>query len=179
MIVAVSGASLVNWALAYLFAFVVAGPVLTFLHELAHAVATLVGTRATATVRLGREPPLARFRLGRLTFALRPWPGHVGFASGDSPDELSRARLVVSALAGPLASAVCATVLFGLAAGLENPWQPFAYAAAYFAMFQFAITIVPFTYPRRWKNYGGRPSDGLRALRIVQGASGRSRVGRA
>lgn len=168
--VAVSSASLAVWALAYLFAYLVAAPVLTLVHELAHALVTLVGANARVTVRLGREPPLARFRLGRLSFALRPWPGYLGSAYYDSADELSRARLVVGALAAPLATAACSIVLFGLAFSLQNPWRPFAFAAAYWAAFQFAVTIIPFTYPRWWSNYGGRPSDGLRALRLLQGA---------
>jgi hypothetical protein len=56
-------------------------PVLTLLHKLGHAVAALALTRSPVHVRVGAEPPLLRLAVGRLTLALHPWRGWIGFAS--------------------------------------------------------------------------------------------------
>jgi hypothetical protein len=56
----------------------VVSPLATLAHELAHALVAATVSGRPVLVRVGAEPPLARFSLRRVEFCLNPWRGWIG-----------------------------------------------------------------------------------------------------
>ncbi len=149
----------VQIVVGYLFAVLVVAPVATLLHELAHAVGA-VGV--PVTVRVGADPPLLRFRVGRIVFRLNPWRGWIGTV--ERTEGASRPVSIVAIAAGPVASLVVAAGLFVGAEQLSGPPQLLAWSAAWWVLLAFLFTAVPLRYPSWFGFYAGMASDGRRIV---------------
>lgn len=150
-------------AAVYLFA----GPPLTLLHELGHALPlALAGQQAT--VYLGRPDARARptFRLGKVEVRIRRPLGFGGECRYEKPEHgfSPEGRLLI-ALGGPAASALT-TLVSGLASYLSpgGPVSVLLAAVSLAAFAQVLLSMIPIHYPRWFGMAGGRPSDGLQAL---------------
>lgn len=102
-----------------LVALVLLEPVLIFLHELGHAVAATWLTGARVLIRMGDEPSMVRFAIGRIDVRYHP-TGYVAHCA--SPFwQLPPRRIAVTALAGPAVSLAAAIVLGSLPLVIEGP----------------------------------------------------------
>ncbi|WP_433633849.1 hypothetical protein [Halomicrococcus sp. NG-SE-24] len=143
-------------------------PVLTLVHELGHAAATLAFTDRSATVVVGGER--WRWARGRLAVGGDPsgwrrwWYGFCRYET--LPD--GRWRELAVHAGGPAATGLAA-LLVGLVVGLaDGRWTRFGlYAAFWNCLFTLAVTVSPIRYPSSWGAIGGHPSDGLRAWRAL------------
>jgi hypothetical protein len=111
----------------------VVSPLVTLAHELAHALVAATVSARPVLVRVGAEPALVRFTLGRLRFRLNPWRGWVGLASWEEQG-VSVWRAIGVSAAGPLASlllavalALAAMALSGFAAEMAGTAGLYAY----------------------------------------------------
>ncbi|WP_047864796.1 zinc metalloprotease [Rubrobacter aplysinae] len=150
-------------AAVYLFA----GPPLTLLHELGHALPlALAGQQAT--IYMGRPDPRARptFDFGKVELRIRRPVGFGGECRYEEPERgfSPEGRLLV-ALGGPAASA-SATLVFGLGSYLapDGPVSALLAVLAFVAFAQVLLAMIPIHYPDWLGRAGGKPSDGLRAL---------------
>lgn len=148
----------------------IAGPALTLVHELGHAL-PLALARHPATVHVGRPEKPARlsFSLGKVDVRARYSPGFSGLCRYDEPPSgFSAEGALLVALGGPAASALV-TLFSGLATYLSP--SPLAWmllsAVSVAAFLQVFFALLPVRYPRWAGSAGGRPSDGLRALRAM------------
>jgi hypothetical protein len=92
-------------------------PLVTFAHELGHALVGLSRTEGLVTVEVGRKPALWRARSGRLVLALHPVPAFATFEGrAGTYARMSPQDRLVYALAGPMAHAAAAllVILVGL-----------------------------------------------------------------
>lgn len=150
-----------------------AGPPLTLLHELGHAL-PLALAGYPATVYMGRPNPRARptFSFGKVEVRIRRPVGFGGVCDYAEPERgFSPGGRLLIALGGPAFSA-----LFTLACGLtayllpDGPVSALLAAVTLGAFLQVLVSMTPVRYPR-WFGWfgaaGGRPSDGLRALRAI------------
>ncbi|MBN1921433.1 MAG: hypothetical protein JW892_09325 [Anaerolineae bacterium] len=140
-------------------------PLMTLVHELSHALAVLVLTDHEVTVRLGNSDKQLKRRWNRLQFCIGWATGFIGtFHYAD--EGVAPYRNLAIHLAGPLASLLLALLGWGITSLREIPlWLARAgNAMAIAACIQFLITILPMRYPRWLPGYGGKSSDGWRAL---------------
>ena len=154
--------SAVLWAVVF--------PVFTFLHECGHALMALALTDRNVTILLGGGRNSLRWQWGRLRVAIGWWfTGFVGFARYDQ-EQIPSHHILYITLAGPFVSLLLAVLFWNLGSTwsgsgwFERVMETFAYSA--FA--QFLFTILPLRYPRWLGAYGGRTSDGWRALQLLR-----------
>lgn len=151
----------------YLFA----GPPLTLLHELGHALPVALAGKPVA-VYLGRPDPRARptFRLGKVKVRIRR---PIGFGGECLYEETGRGfspgGLLLVALGGPAASALT-TLVFGLGAYLspDGPLSASLMALSLAAFAQVFLSMLPVRYPGWFGAASGKPSDGLQALWAIK-----------
>lgn len=150
--------------------FFIAGPPLTLLHELGHALPLSLAGQP-ATIYLGRPDPRARptFSFGKVEVRVRRPLGFGGETFYEEPENgfSPEGRLLI-ALGGPALSALAALAL-GIAAYLspDNPLSGLLGAFSIGAFSQVFLSMIPVRYPRWLGAAGGRPSDGLRILRAM------------
>lgn len=146
------------------------GPPLALLHELGHALPLALAGKS-AEIHLGSPDLRARptFRIGKVEARIRRPLGFGGVSFFEEPENgfSPEGELVVS-LGGPAASALAA-LAFGLLAYLlpDSLLTALLSAVSLGAFVQVVATMVPVRYPRWFGKAGGRPSDGLRALRAM------------
>lgn len=153
-----------------LFVYFVAGPVLTLVHELGHALPlALAGHPATVHVGSPERPARLSFSLGEAEVRLRYSPGFSGLCRYEEPPSgFSAEGALLVALGGPAASALVA-LLCGLVARLSPGLLAWALlgAISVAAFLQVFFALLPVRYPKWLGASDGRPSDGLRALRAM------------
>lgn len=155
---------LIGWA-----AVLVVAPLLTTLHELAHAAVALAVQPGRVIVQLGSGDLRRTLRVGRLEVRHRSpawfWAGSFG-VEGSAPSP--RGQVAVS-LAGPVSSLATGLVLLAVHwnASLPAGVAHLVSAGMVFSLVQFLATIVPLVYPAGMPGYAGLPSDGLRAVRAL------------
>lgn len=147
-----------------------AGPPLTLLHELGHALPLALAGRS-ATIYMGRPDPRARptFRIGKVEVRIRRPIGFGGECHYEQPERgFSPGGQLLLAMGGPAASAL-ATLVFGLATYLspDGPLSGLLAAITFAAFLQVLFSMAPVHYPRWLGTTGGSPSDGLRALQAM------------
>jgi hypothetical protein len=130
-------------------------PLLTLIHELAHATVALTQTEGLVTVRVGRSPAAWRMRLGRLQLALHPRPGRnepAGLATVYA--KLGFGVRIAFFLAGPLAHSAAATAILVLAIHAQST----TFQIVGVLLLVMALrNLVP-------RERNGHPSDGRRLL---------------
>lgn len=151
---------------------VVTVPLLTLAHELGHAVAATALTSGPVVVRIGDDPSLVSFSIGRVAVRLSP-RGSVARCDVDDR-ALPGAKLLVVALAGPAASVLLATGLAVVAVGLSSEgsrvlFSVVALAASASLVLGLTNTVPIRRLPRWWpgSSIGAGPSDGMLALRAL------------
>lgn len=146
-------------------------PVLTLLHELAHAVAAALAVGGRVTVIQGPAPSRLRFSVWRLDFRLRgpvgPHQVWVGWAVwGGHPD---RRRHAIATAAGPAGSLVYALLCAFGASRVDGFAQLFLMLLTLASAGQMLSSGLPVRYGRHFGQFGGQASDGLRIRRLIQG----------
>ena len=146
-------------------------PLMTLVHELSHALAVLALTGREVTIRLGHSEQQLKWRWNRLQLCIGWATGFIGtFRYAD--ESVTPYRKLAIHLAGPLASLLLAllgwgiTSLQGIPLWLARAGNTMAIAAC----IQFLATILPMRYPRWVPGYGGKSSDGWRALQALRKA---------
>jgi hypothetical protein len=146
-------------------------PALTLVHELGHAIAAVALVGGRATVVQGPAPARLQLSVWRLDLRLHgpvgPYRVWVGWAFwGPHPQ---RWRHAIATAAGPAASAASAllcgfgTIATGGAAHL------FLLVLTFAALSQTLSSGMPCRYGRRFGEFGGEASDGLRIRRLIEG----------
>ncbi len=152
------------WEIALLV--VVVSPIATVLHGLGHGLVAAYLSEDEVGIEVG-DPKLTRLgpRLGRLTFAIRPFRALIGGGSAHfNPERCSTVSLLLISLAGPAVTVGCAIAAFALAQA-EDP------GTFLFALFSSAallnglgaiLCLVPMTLD------GEGPNDGRQLLEIIK-----------
>ena len=170
-----------DWVDAGLLVAFVAGvlvpPLLVVVHELAHAAAVVALTGQRVMVRIGGEPYLVRFALGKIDVRFHPsgYVAHCEFTRF----RMSPRRLLVVSLAGPAASIALAAAL----ALLSLVWQatPVLFwigaLSAAGSLFIGISNAVPFRrlpswWPGALKSDEEGPSDGFWAWEALKARRG-------
>ncbi|NTX99492.1 hypothetical protein [Deinococcus sp. JMULE3] len=159
--------------------YLLAGLLAVTTHEFAHVLLPLRAGASGVRVQLGVDGgwSVARFRLGRVTVDVRPYPFWIGRAHWDHAS-MTPATWAWAIALGPLSSAaLCALGALLWRGGGELCalgallWRgggelagPFGQALAVFAGLQALVTAMPVRYPA-WMGMGaGMPSDGRQLL---------------
>jgi len=144
-------------------------PLMTLVHELSHALAALAFTGREVTLRLGNGERQLTSRWNRLQLCIGWATGFIGtFHYTD--EGITPYRNLAIHLAGPLASLLLALLGWGITSLQEIPlWLARAgNTMAIAACIQALVTIFPMRYPRWVPGYGGKSSDGWRALQALR-----------
>lgn len=144
-------------------------PLMTLVHELSHALAVLTLTGREVTLRLGNGERQLKWRWNRLQLCTGWATGFIGtFHYAD--EGVSPYRKLAIHLAGPLASLLLGLLGWGITSLQEIPlWLARAgNTIAIAACIQALATILPMRYPRWVPGYGGKSSDGWRALEALR-----------
>jgi len=152
----------------FLLVWLVVVPTFAFLHELGHASMVLLLTGQVATIQLGRRGfRRCRLQLGRVRLILNLGPG-AAFSRCLLEDlsEIPLNRRACFFLGGPIASLLLALLFGGLALSSTRP-GPWPITLAMIPLFQFLLTILPWTFPPGIGAMAGMPSDGLYVLRLI------------
>jgi len=154
---------------------VIAGPPLVLWHELGHGVAALALTRGRVQTTVGADDGPLWFSIGRLHVVMGLLPFVSGGCSYD-PDTLFRGRHeALIAAGGPLASAIAAVALMGLALVLGPADELFTRVLVVFAAtaaLHTSMSLLPTRYALG-SGAAGSESDGLAIWRILTGGTGR------
>lgn len=145
--------------------FWIAAEILTFLHELGHAIAGLLLTRERVVIHMGnpgKRYPHVHF--GRLEIRLHNFVPFVGFTYIDET-RLNRAQRLWFYLGGPLMSLALTVLLFSTAATYGSETLR---VFASMALIQLLITAIPMNYPRFFGAYADMPSDGMWVVQLLQ-----------
>ena len=154
------------------FLFFVAGPALTLLHELGHAVAALALTKRRVVVRQGGDPPLVTVRVGRLELRLQPRNSLLFFyygrvtTHGDEPVPPKRAAVV--AVAGPAVSLALAVSFAALTRVAPSWLVSFLTWCLWMELWRLLATVPPIRYGRLFGPYHGMVSDGHRVWHLLR-----------
>jgi hypothetical protein len=149
-------------------------PLLVVVHELGHAVAAVALTPQRVMIRIGGEPYLVRFALGRIDVRFHP-TGYIAHCDLDTR-VITPGRLALVALAGPVTSIAFAGAVAPLAVALYGGsfvlFWIVAVAAAE-SLFIGVSNAVPFQHLPSWWPGGLQtdedgPSDGLLALSALK-----------
>ena len=157
--------------LMLLFHFLVGHQVLTFMHELGHALPILLFTQENVIIELGKQPPQRSWVLGRLRLNVQ-LPSYAGLYRYDK-EEVSRDVILLSLAGGPVTSLLL-TAVFGVAAALlrsrsePSLWQTFFIILAADALLLFVLTAVPLKYPAWYGLLAGWPSDGYQIREMLR-----------
>ena len=172
---------LVTMAIASLAFSVLIWPVLVFVHELGHAVAAVAFTGQRVVIRMGGDPYLVRFALGRIDVRYHP-SGYIAHCAMTSW-RMSRLQLAAVSLAGPAASlAFGLAILFAAPAWPEHwliPSWPI-WVAGGCSILVGVGNAIPYRDLPQW--LGGSleseegPSDGLLAVQALRGEHTRRHV---
>jgi hypothetical protein len=138
-------------------------PVCVLLHEAGHGLGVILRSNAQAHVYLG---PLAdnqeNIKIGRLHFHIR-W-SYYGFCTWS--EELVHSQKVAALAGGPIMSLLLAGLASILLPFVDGDLRNFVAGIIVFNGMMFLFTAIPMTYPKWFRSYSGRPSDGLQLLRI-------------
>ena len=149
-------------------------PLLVFAHELGHALAAVALTGERVLIRVGGEPYLVRFALGKIDVRFHP-SGYVARCEL-SPARISPRHYLVVALAGPAVSLAVGAVLVPVALAWrgDSPvlfWITALAAAS--SLFVGLANAVPFRrlpgwWPGSMRTHEEGPSDGFLALHALR-----------
>jgi hypothetical protein len=149
---------------------VVGVPLVTFLHELGHAVVAALAVGGRVTIVQGPAPARLSFSFWRIDVRLhgpvRPHQGMVGWAVwGPHPDAR---RHAVAMAAGPVVSGLCAGGC--LLGSYELSGQRLLLGLlASSSTLQTLSSGLPVRYGRWFGTFAGEASDGLRIRRLLRG----------
>lgn len=145
--------------------YLLAGLLAVTAHEFAHVLLPLRAGASGVRVQLGVDGgrSVARFRVGRVTVDVRPYPFWVGRAHWDHAN-MTPATWAWAMALGPLSSAALCALGALLWRGGGDLTGLFGQALAVFAGLQALVTAMPVRYPA-WMGLGaGMPSDGRQLL---------------
>jgi len=159
---------LVGYGVLFILIWGIVLPIITFLHELAHAIAILYLTPLKVTLLLGGWGEGFLFKRERLSIIINLFSGFFGFVKYDEAEVTDNQYLGIT-LSGP-ATSLLLTFLFW---GISLLWGQALFSLlmklfAVFSFIHFLFSIVPIRYPTWLGRYGGRRSDGLRALLLLR-----------
>lgn len=159
-------------AASYAIGFLITMPLITFLHELGHAIPQLIrGYRVV--IQMGNLENAVKLKLGKLYIYGAPFSMFNGFCSISSKG--GKNRKVLSLLCGPIFSVVLALCFYWLSFQNLGYWTNFQVnLALYFSAFQAFLTLIPIKYPDFFGGYAGTKSDGLQAFELVKKNGGTS-----
>lgn len=148
-------------------------PLLIFVHELGHAVAAVALTGQRVLIRIGGEPYMVRFALGKIDVRFHP-SGYVAHCELN-PARMSPGDLLIVVLAGPAASVALAMALIPLALAWWGDSAVLFWIAAFAAASSLLMGLgnaVPFRRLPSWWPGSPRPdkgpSDGFLALQVLR-----------
>lgn len=161
----------VQTALVLLGVVLVGLPLLTFLHELGHALAAALLIGGRVTVVQGPSPARVSVPLWRLDLRLhgpvRPHQVWVGWAVwGAHPDHR---RHALALAAGPFTSGLSAGLCIAGAIELSGLAGLALVLLAVGSALQMLSSGLPVRYGRYFGTYAGKASDGLRIRRLLEG----------
>ena len=151
----------------------VAYPISGLLHELGHALPSLLLTRDPVRIRLVNSADKPMIKLGSLEICLGPTTSFEGSCEFTS-DGMSTARLITIALGGPLTSLCLSGLFLGYIFAMGLPWGIRLMAAVFFyANFRILlVSIIPRTFRAPSQQARGI-SDGLKILQLLSGGKKR------
>lgn len=163
--------------IAILITLLVTAPLLTFLHELGHALAGLSVGAPHVSVLLGSQAPsknsVLTLNLPRMRITLASWmPLWIGFAQMDDESEITPRLRALVAFSGPFTSLVVVVILSIVAFLTRKDSSLLVRAiiqyAALNAFTTLIMTTIPMRYPAWMGAYAGHQSDMARAIQALK-----------
>ena len=148
----------------------VAYPISGLLHELGHALPSLLMTRDQVRIRLGNSRDnKTRMKIGRLEVCLSPTTSFWGSCEFTS-EGMSTTRLIIITLGGPLTSLCLGGLFLGWMFTPTLPWEiRLVTAVLFYANCRILlVSIIPQTFHAPNPNPQG-VSDGLKILNLLSG----------
>lgn len=149
-------------------AFVIVFQLTTITHELGHAIPARIFSKDKVAIYLGVGNSNRNFKIGGLQVVLRGFHPLTGFVSWNG-EKLTRSGKIISSLGGPLISLMVGIGSLLIAGKMSNTILNNLFTfIAYYNLFQFIVTAIPFKYPSWWGAYGGTTSDGCKVLTLLK-----------
>lgn len=147
--------------ISFILFYLVGIPISVLLHELGHALGILAATKENARVYLGPmgDNNKENFRIGRIHFHIK-W-AFSGFCAVNNRSDFTRSQNIVFLAGGPIATLLLIISAYLLGTTLSHDGTRNFLNGIFFANLSlFIFTSIPMIYPKWWKPYAGRPSDG-------------------
>lgn len=161
---------LIKIILSIFLLFLVIIPIITFIHELGHAIPALLFTKEKVLIRLGKRKNTKaskNLKISRLTIEFSSFSPITGFTFWDD-SKMNINQLLITYLGGPLISLLLALLFYFLSNNATFFSQSFMAFVGNWFLFQFAITAIPMYYPSFMGDYKGVESDGMRILHLFK-----------
>ncbi len=144
-------------------------PLSGLLHELGHALPSLLLTKDPVRIRLGNSTDKPTIKLGRLEICLGPTTSFWGSCEFTS-EGMSTARLIIITLGGPLTSLCLGALFLGWMFTSTLPWEiRLVTAVLFYANCRILlVSIIPQTF-RAPNPHSQGVSDGLKILNLLSG----------
>ncbi len=152
-------------------------PLLTFLHELGHALAGLAVGASHVSIFLGSVSPprktVLNLEFKRTRIALANWTRlWFGSAHMDDTSEIAPRRRALVAIAGPLVSLIIVVILSVMAFLTRKDASSLVRAVVQYTalseFFTLIMTAIPMRYPWWMGAYAGHKSDMARVLHLLR-----------
>lgn len=142
-------------------------PILTFIHELGHAIFALIFTGGEVDIRIGNfENKHISFKIGRLEVYLNKFSPWIGCANWSEIPKEGYKRMLLC-LGGPIASLLMVITFLMLGLIAKNEFlKVFLNSFLLGSINQFFWTILPIKY--KHGGYKGKKSDGYYAIKIIK-----------
>ncbi len=163
--------------IAILITLLLTAPLLTFFHELGHALAGLSVGAPHVDILLGSQPPpqktVLTLNFERIRITLASWmPLWIGFAQMDVETRITPRQRALVALAGPFASLIVVVILSVVAFLTRKDSSLLVRAVIQYAALNAFITLImtaiPMRYPEWMGAYAGHNSDMARAIQALK-----------
>jgi hypothetical protein len=157
--------------LEYLLLYILLMPILTFLHELGHAIAAILYTNDEVLIQIGKGTLDYNIKIGRLYIKFAGYKSLIQVAYGQViwKNESTKFRKIIIIVAGPtfsfLVFLLSTIILCKFSYSLNYTYRIILRSISFYSLMQFLITAIPLKY--KFYPYKYMTSDGYKILELL------------
>lgn len=158
--------------LEYLLLYILLMPILTFLHELGHAVVAIFYTSDEVLIQIGNGTLDYNIKIRKLYIKFTGYKSLIQVAYGQIiwQNDCTKFRKIMITAAGPFVSILVfllsTIVLYKFSYSLNYTYKILLRSISFYSLIQFLITIIPLKY--KIYPYKDMTSDGYKIIKLIR-----------
>ncbi|MPM14209.1 hypothetical protein SDC9_60569 [bioreactor metagenome] len=157
--------------LEYLLLYILLMPILTFLHELGHAIVAILYTNDEVLIQIGNGTLDYNIKIRRLYIKFAGYKSLIQVAYGQViwKNECTKFRKIIITAAGPVVSVLVfllsTIILYKFYYSLNYKYTIILRSISFYSLIQFLITAIPLKY--KFYPYKYMTSDGYKIVELI------------